>query len=85
MTSKQAIDIFKEKYPHKKPIGYWIDGENVILNTSPSLGLGYSEVCQYIVFADVHPHHLVLVILKSASTLCLQMARSSLLTLCAVK
>ena len=26
MTSKQAIDIFKEKYPHKKPIGYWIDG-----------------------------------------------------------
>ena len=52
MTSKQAIDIFKEKYPHKKPIGYWIDGENVILNTSPSLGLGYSEVCQYIVFAD---------------------------------
>ena len=62
MTSKQAIDIFKEKYPHKKPIGYWIDGENVILNTSPSL-----------------------VILKSASTLCLQMARSSLLTLCAVK
>ena len=46
MTSKQAIDIFKEKYPHKKPIGYWIDG------TSPSLGLGYSEVCQYIVFAD---------------------------------
>ena len=42
MTSKQAIDIFKEKYPHKKPIGY----------TSPSLGLGYSEVCQYIVFAD---------------------------------
>ena len=29
-----------------------IDGENVILNTSPSLGLGYSEVCQYIVFAD---------------------------------
>ena len=33
MTSKQAIDIFKE-------------------NTSPSLGLGYSEVCQYIVFAD---------------------------------
>ena len=41
MTSKQAIDIFKEKYPHKKPIG-----------TSPSLGLGYSEVCQYIVFAD---------------------------------
>ena len=36
MTSKQAIDIFKEKYPH----------------TSPSLGLGYSEVCQYIVFAD---------------------------------
>ena len=59
MTSKQAIDIFKEKYPHKKPIGYWIDG--------------------------VHPHHLVLVILKSASTLCLQMARSSLLTLCAVK
>ena len=31
---------------------HWIDGENVILNTSPSLGLGYSEVCQYIVFAD---------------------------------
>ena len=40
MTSKQAIDIFKGKYPHKKPIGYWLDGENVILNTSPSLGLG---------------------------------------------
>ena len=52
MTSKQAIDIFKEKYLQRNPIGYWIDGENVILNTSPSLGLGYSEVCQYIVFAD---------------------------------
>ena len=52
MTSKQAIDIFKEKYLQRNPIGYWIDGENVILNTYPSLGLGYSEVCQYIVFAD---------------------------------
>lgn len=52
MTSKQAIDTFKKKYPDKKPIGYWIDGENVILNIAPSLGRGCSEVCQYIVFEN---------------------------------
>ena len=52
MTSRQAIEVFKKKYPNKKPIGYWINGENVILNIAPSLGRGYSEVCQYIVFEN---------------------------------
>lgn len=52
MTSKQAIEAFKKKYPNKKPIGYWIDGSNVILNIAPSRGRGYSEVCQYIVFEN---------------------------------
>lgn len=50
MTSKQAIELFKKKYPNKKPIGFWIDRTNVIINTAPSFGHGYSEVCQYIVF-----------------------------------
>lgn len=52
MTSMQAIEIFKKNYPNKKPIGYWIDRTNVILNIAPSVGRGYSEVCQYIVFEN---------------------------------
>ena len=50
MTVANAIDIFKKKYPDKKPNGYWKDGDSFILNTDLVYGAGYSgEICQYIV------------------------------------
>lgn len=48
----KALSVLKLKYPDRKPIGYWEDGDNVIINTKPQMGPGAAEVCQFVVRPD---------------------------------
>lgn len=52
MTIEEAIQFFKKAYPDKEPIGYWEDGNQIVLNVRPQLGHGFTEVCQYVVKSD---------------------------------
>ena len=52
MTVEEAKRFFKEVYPDKEPIGYWEDGNQIVLNVKPQLGHGFTEVCQYVVKPD---------------------------------
>lgn len=52
MTAKEAIAIFKSRCPDFKITGYWEDGDNIILNTSPMYNKEAEEVCQFIVFSN---------------------------------
>lgn len=38
MHIKIAINTFTKKYPEKKPIGYWIAGKGIIINTETTEG-----------------------------------------------
>ena len=43
MTVKTALKIFKSEYPDRKPVGYWVDKEGIIINTSsPKYDILYS-------------------------------------------
>ena len=52
MTVDQAIGHLHSKYPDLSPIGYWEDGDSIILNTKPVYGPGCDEVCLYEVLPD---------------------------------
>lgn len=52
MKVKEAIAIFKSRCPDFNITGYWEDGNDIILNTSPMYNKEAEEVCQFIVLSN---------------------------------
>lgn len=50
MDVKKAIKLLAEKYPGRIPIGYWIKGDEYIINTKPLNALkGLTAPSQFVV------------------------------------